>query len=83
MKKKHWKRKAKKLDNALGEAYQAVGVIGHSFGIFDDVRFVRLLDLLADGETKDGTSILPFPIYRRPKVRANEKEIGAQDTEAK
>lgn len=38
------------LEDATGEAYQAVGALADELGLFEDERFQKILDLLAYGK---------------------------------
>ena len=39
-----------KLEDRLGEAYQAVGSLADELGLFEDERFQKILDLLSGGK---------------------------------
>lgn len=59
-------------ETVLAECYQAVGVLGETMGLSDNEDFIRLQDILAYGETKDGKPLLPFPLI--PNIRAETAE---------
>ena len=47
--------------SVAAECYQAVGALAYAFGVSDDPNVIRLLDMLAYGQTVDGRELLPFP----------------------
>lgn len=71
-------------ERIMAECYQAVGMISESLGCQDDENYIRLLDMLAYGKTKDGKELLPFPVLPNNVARAeveNMREAAARRSE--
>lgn len=62
-------------ERIMAECYQAVGMISESLGCQDDENYIRLLDMLAYGKTKDGKELLPFPVLPNNVARAEVEKM--------
>lgn len=69
------------LECVCAEAYQAVGSILADFGVFEHPDCVRLLDVLAYGQTQDGKELLPFPELPNARAEAAESRLSALQAE--